>query len=117
MGNGESERKRFSGNGGTASLTVLSALNATPDGVGSAATSLALNGEAARCLLRFTLNDGLTLFGSQTRTYQVEYTENLNPPISWRPLTIIRSSENGVVVPGTRLSDKAQFFYRAVALP
>jgi len=108
---------RFIGDGGARSITAVSALNPTPDGAGNATTTLVLTGESGSCLLQFSLNDGLTLLGIAGRAYQIQYAENLSPPINWLPLTVVTPSGNTVMVPGTRPGNKAACFYRATLVP
>jgi len=102
---------------GTASFTAVSALSPTLDGTGSTAATLLLTGEPASCIVRFSLREGLSLIGCPGHTYQIEYTESLNPPIRWLPLTTVSPAEDTVVVPGTLPASRVQRFYRAVLVP
>jgi len=67
-------------------------------------------------LLRFSVSEGLTLFGIPGGMYQIESTENLNQPINWLPLTTVTLSEYGMAVPGTRPVANGQRFYRTQLL-
>src|SRR5207245_8137812 len=80
---------RFIGDGGARSITAVSAVNPAPDGAGSATTTLVLTGESGSSLLRFSMNEGLTLLGIAGRADQIQYAENLSPPINWLPLTMV----------------------------
>jgi len=108
---------RFIGDGGARSITAVSAVNPSPDGAGSATTTLVLTGESGSSLLQFSMNEGLTLLGIAGRTYQVQQAENLSPPLNWLPLTVVTPNGIAVIVPGTRPGNKAACFYRATLVP
>ena len=106
----------FIGSASSASVTAVSALNSTTDGTGNAATTLTLLSPASS-LLRFSLENGLTLWGLPGRSYQIDYTRSLSSPIIWQQFTCVGATGGTLIVPGTRPDSHDRCFFRATLLP
>lgn len=108
---------RFIADGTTPpAVTAVSALNATPDGAGTAETTLSVTDPSVPISLRLKLDEGLTLFGRPGETYQIEYTDSLNPPVVWLPLRKVILSANSQIIP-VPTAGTLQRFFRATAQP
>ena len=84
----------------------------TDSGFGSLSVSKCLPLRVA--MLRFDPASGLTLFGMCGQCYQIEYAENLTPPVRWEPFTTVTLSADSGVLSETQLMTKPQCFYRAL---
>lgn len=92
------------------SLAKLDPLTGNPDNSFSAQVGFGL----PPSWLQLSVTNGLTLFGMPGAMYQIEFTKDLSPPVTWLPLTTLAPSGESVAVPGTRPAADSRGFYRAL---
>ncbi len=66
--------------------------------------------------LRLSLSEGLILFGSPGDAYRIDWTDSLNPPATWLPLTTNTLTTDRCVIPIDRTEPGPERFYRAVGI-
>ncbi len=120
-------------NPGTAANSIVSSVAVQPDGktlIGGYFTGVngtninriaRLNGDitlpADTSLLGLRMYPGLTVFGTVSNTYRIEYAADLNTPRLWTPLTNLVLPTSPYLFIDTERPGPPARFYRAISLP